>query len=92
MKEYHVASFIVRCHGEHLIEVNSSIDQISGAQIHEQDPLGKIIVTAEGHSHKQISHITEEIRDMTHVIDIAAVYHEYTLDEDEQKGYENDTK
>jgi len=86
MKEYHVASFIVRCHGEYLVNVISDIEKISGAQIHEQDPLGKIIVTAEGYSHKQISHITEEIRDMTHVVDIAAVYHEYTPDDEELRG------
>ncbi len=83
MNEFHIASFIVRCHGKHLDTVVSSIEKIAGAEVHEQDPLGKIIVTAEGGSHKQISHITEEIRDMSHVVDVAAVYHEYAPDDAE---------
>jgi nitrate reductase NapAB chaperone NapD len=50
---------------------------MDGAQVHDHDPMGKIIVTAEGETHRQISIITDNIRDMQHVVDVAAVYHEY---------------
>lgn len=81
MSEYHIASFIVKCHGKYLNAITFAIGEIQGAEVHEQDPIGKLIVTAEGATHKNISNITEQIRDMTHVADVAAVYHEYTSDD-----------
>jgi nitrate reductase NapD len=77
MSEYHVASFIVRCRRKHLESIINTIQAIDGAEVHEKDPVGKIIVTAEGKNHRAISLITEQIRDMDHVVDVAAVYHEY---------------
>jgi nitrate reductase NapD len=77
MSEYHVASFIVRCRRKYLISVMDEIQAIDGAEIHEHDPMGKIIVTAEGETHRAIFNITEHIRDIVHVVDVAAVYHEY---------------
>lgn len=77
MSEYHVASFIVRCHSKHIDIVLLGIKQIPGAEVHEHDPMGKVIVTAEGETHRAISNITEQIRDMPQVVDVAAVYHEY---------------
>lgn len=82
MSEFHVSSFIVRCHQAHLEHIIASIGSIAGAEVHEHDPMGKIIVTAEGESHRSISNITEQIRDMSHVVDVAAVYHEYAQDTD----------
>lgn len=67
----------MRCRRKYIDEIEASIKQISGAEVHESDKSGKIIVTAEGASHRTISNITEKIRDMAHVVDIAAVYHEY---------------
>jgi|GEM_PF-5460008 len=77
MGEYHVASFIVRCRRKHLETVIQRIQEIEDAEVHEHDPAGKVIVTAEGEFHREISTITEQIRDMSHVVDVAAVYHEY---------------
>lgn len=82
MGEFHISSFIVRCHRENLQAVMENISQIKGAEVHDFDPIGKVIVTAEGASHRIISNITEEIRDMTQVVDVAAVYHEYMPDEE----------
>lgn len=86
MSEYHVASFIVRCHGNYLDSIVAQIQKMQGAEVHDQDVMGKIIVTAEGQTHRTISNITEQIRDMAHVVDVAAVYHEYTPDDAELKG------
>ncbi|MGJ8679487.1 chaperone NapD [Paraglaciecola sp.] len=80
MSEYHISSFIVRCHKEHVTKNVEKINQIEGAEVHEFEPTGKLIVTAEGFSHRAVSNITELIRDMPQVVDVAAVYHEYTPD------------
>jgi nitrate reductase NapD len=77
MSEYHVASFIVRCRRKYLNSIVDNIEKLHGAEVHDQDPMGKIIVTAEGETHRTISNLTEQIRDMAHVVDVAAVYHEY---------------
>ncbi|MCF2947986.1 chaperone NapD [Paraglaciecola aquimarina] len=80
MNEYHISSFIVRCHKQHLIRNVEQINQLEGAEVHEVESTGKLIVTVEGSSHRFISNITETIRDMPEVLDVAAVYHEYTSD------------
>lgn len=90
MSEYHVASFIVRCRRKYLASIVSQIQSLEGAEVHDQDPMGKIIVTAEGNTHRNISNITEQIRDMAHVVDVAAVYHEYAPDDADTKGKAND--
>lgn len=86
MSEYHVASFIVRCHHKYLDSIVEKIQLIKGADVHHRDPMGKIIVTAEGETHRTITNITDQIRDMAHVVDVAAVYHEYAPDDAELKG------
>lgn len=78
MSEYHVASFIVRCHGQDLNSTLRRISDVEGAEVHHYDDSGKIIMTAEGNRHKDISIIIDIIRDYTEVVDVAAVYHEYT--------------
>jgi nitrate reductase NapAB chaperone NapD len=86
MSEHHIASFIVRCRRKHLSTVVSDIQHIQEAEIHEQDPMGKVTVTVEGETHTVISNIAEQIRDMAHVVDIAAVDHEYVPHSKDGKG------
>jgi nitrate reductase NapAB chaperone NapD len=86
MSEYHIASFIVRCHAGYLETIVTQIQNIVDAEVHDQDPMGKIIVTVEGTTHRAISKITEQIRDMAHVVDLAAVYHEYAPNDVEFEG------
>jgi nitrate reductase NapAB chaperone NapD len=77
VSEHHISSFIVRCRRKHLSTIISEIQHIQGAEVHEQDPMGKISVTVKGDTHTVISNIAEQICDMSHVVDVAAVYHEY---------------
>lgn len=86
MSEYHIASFIVRCHPTYLDTIVAQIQNIPDTEVHGQDPMGKIIVTVEGTTHRTISKITEQIRDMAHVVDLAAVYHEYAPTDAEFEG------
>ena len=77
MSEYHVASFIVRCHARHLPEVTAQIQQMPGTEVHGQDAKGRVIVTIEGANHGAIADQTEQVRLIPNVVDVAAVYHEY---------------
>ncbi|RDV24504.1 sorbose reductase [Alteromonas aestuariivivens] len=80
MSEYHVASLIVRCRPEQLYTATRELGVIPGAEVHATDISGKIIVTAEGTSQQTIAHISEQMRIVTGVVDVAAVYHEYAPD------------
>ena len=77
MSEYHVASFIVRCHPQCLAEVAAQIGIVNGAEVHGQDAKGTLIVTVEGCGHHDIADRAESIREISNVVDLASVYHEY---------------
>ena len=78
MAEYHVASYIIRCHGEVVMQTASAIAQFAGMEVHATDAVGKIIVTVEGTSHRDVANTIEQLRELPEIVDIAAVYHEYT--------------
>ncbi|WP_289029565.1 chaperone NapD [uncultured Paraglaciecola sp.] len=86
MSEHHIASFIVRCRRKYLSAIVSDIQHMQGAEIHEQDPMGKITVTVKGDTHTVISNIAEQVRNMAHVVDVAAVYHKYVPHSKDGKG------
>ena len=78
MSEYHIASYIIRCYGEFVEQTAALIEAINGTEVHAKDANGKMIVTVEGNSHRDVANTVEALREIPHVVDIAAVYHEYT--------------
>ncbi len=75
--EYHVASFVVRARPEHGEDLAHRLNAMPGVEVHVQEE-GKLVVTAEAGSVKELADRTAELEHVKRVISVAPVYHEFT--------------
>lgn len=75
--EYHVASFVVRARPEHGEDLANRLNAMRGIEVHVQEE-GKLVVTAEAGSVKELADRTAKLENVKRVISVAPVYHEFT--------------
>jgi len=76
-REYHVASFVVSTRLEHGARVAGEIKAMPGLEVHAEQQ-GKLIVTAEAHSVRELAELAGRLEHVDSVIVVAPVYHEYS--------------
>lgn len=69
-----IVSLIVNAFPEHLDTVAAEIAAIQGAEVHAQDPKGKLIVVLEAPSQGEIGTIANAISGIRHVLSAAMVF------------------
>lgn len=84
--EYHIASFIAYVLPRDCAAVTQRISTLPGVEVHistdtNADQKGKIVFTVEGEKSQFISRQMDEIRELSEVIMLAPVYHQYLPDE-----------
>ena len=75
--EYHVASFVIRAHPEHGEDLEHRLNAMPGIEVHVREE-GKLVVTAEAGSVKELADRTAELEHVKRIISVAPVYHEFT--------------
>lgn len=69
-----IVSLIVNAFPPHLEEVAATISAIAGAEVHAQDPKGKLIVVLEAPTQGEIGAIANAISGIPHVLSAAMVF------------------
>lgn len=80
-KEYHVASFVAQVVPSQLSSVKEAINAVDGAEVHTSSDEGKIVFTVESEYQKQIADKAESIKQISGVLTMAPVYHQYLTEE-----------
>ncbi len=75
--EYHIASFVGHAIAEHIDDVQRSIAQTPGAEIHAVSPEGKIVFTIEDVSQKGIGQKIDTLKYHDGLLNLAPVYHQF---------------
>jgi nitrate reductase NapD len=73
--ELHVSSLAIRVRPEQLAAVCAAIPGLEGAEVHLASPSGKIVVTLETGTERQVLDRIEAIRALPGVLTVALVYH-----------------
>lgn len=79
-EEYHVVSLVCQSIPEKKREVMNSMESIDGVEVHGTDHSGKVVVTVEGPSPKYLAQVTEQLQNVSHVLLVTVIYHEYLLE------------
>lgn len=69
-----IVSLIVNAFPAHLGEVSAAITALRGAEVHGQDPKGKLIVVLEAPTQGEIGALANEISGIPHVLSAAMVF------------------
>lgn len=75
-EELHLVSLIIQVRPEHLITMNQEISAIEGAEVHCSDPKGKLVVTLEADTNKQLMEKITQVEHLNHLISTSLVYHQ----------------
>lgn len=74
--EIHIASFLVHVRPESLDAVLELLEHTPGLEEGTRDPIGKLVVLAEGSSHQDLLGAMELIESAPGVLECILVYHE----------------
>lgn len=77
MSEYHVASFIAYSYPDEQGQVIANLKSIESCDVHGEDAGGRIVLTLESESQQGIVAGFEEVRNISGVLNVSPVYHEY---------------
>lgn len=77
-----IASILVQARPEALDEVEASIEAIGGAEIHNRDQRGKLVVVVEGGGQDPVGSALTRISLLPGVISATLVFHATDVDED----------
>lgn len=69
-----IVSLIVNVFPAHLHDVSDQIAKLPGAEVHGEDPIGKLIVVLEAATQGEIGTLANMISDMPHVLSAAMVF------------------
>lgn len=75
--EYHIASFVGHAIADQLDDVQHSIEQTPGAEVHAVSAEGKIVFTIEGDSQSAIGRKMDQLKCHTGLLNLAPVYHQF---------------
>jgi len=77
MSEYHVASFVAYAYPDVQAQVIAQFKAIESCDVHGKDAGGRIIVTLESETQHGIVDGFEQISNVSGVLNVSPVYHEY---------------
>lgn len=72
----HIASLLVHARPELFEAVKANLRLLDGVELHQQSPLGKLVVVLETVDERQILERIEQIGNLPGVLNAALVYHE----------------
>ncbi|NMZ70234.1 periplasmic nitrate reductase chaperone NapD [Pseudomonas peli] len=72
----HIASLLVHARPELFEAVKANLHLLDGVELHQQSPLGKLVVVLETVNEQQILERIEQISNLPGVLNAALVYHE----------------
>lgn len=72
----HIASLLVHVRPELLGAVKANLGLLDGLELHQESPLGKLVVVLETEHEQQILERIEQISNLPGVLNAALVYHE----------------
>jgi nitrate reductase NapD len=73
-QDVHIAGIVVYCTPERMESVKAQIALLPTADFHAQSAEGKVVVTLEAHSTKQILDYIDAIRALPDVLNVSLVY------------------
>jgi nitrate reductase NapAB chaperone NapD len=77
--EYHVSSFVVRVRPQDGPSVSAVIQSVAGLEVHAEKE-GKLIVTAEGGTVRELAKLSAVLEETDKVMSVAPIYHEFSSD------------
>jgi len=72
----HIASLLVHARPELLEAVKANLRLLDGVELHQESPLGKLVVVLETDNEQQILQRIDSINQLPGVLNAALVYHE----------------
>ncbi|MBU0901755.1 MULTISPECIES: chaperone NapD [Pseudomonas] len=72
----HIASLLVHARPEQFEAVKANLSLLDGVELHQQSPLGKLVVVLETADEQQILERIDQISNLPGVLNAALVYHE----------------
>lgn len=72
----HIASLLVHARPALFEAVKANLSLLDGVELHQQSPLGKLVVVLETADEQQILERIEQISNLPGVLNAALVYHE----------------
>jgi periplasmic nitrate reductase NapD len=72
----HIASLLVHARPELFEAVKTNLRLLDGLELHQESPLGKLVVVLETEHEQQILERIEQISNLPGVLNAALVYHE----------------
>ena len=72
----HIASLLVHARPELFEAVKANLHLLDGVELHQQSPLGKLVVVLETANEQQILERIDQISNLPGVLNAALVYHE----------------
>ncbi len=72
----HIASLLVHARPELFEAVKANLRLLDGVELHQQSPLGKLVVVLETANEQQILERIDQISHLPGVLNTALVYHE----------------
>ncbi|CAN7163915.1 chaperone NapD [Pseudomonas sp. LjRoot71] len=72
----HIASLLVHARPELFEAVKANLRLLDGVELHQQSPLGKLVVVLETANEQQILERIDQISNLPGVLNTALVYHE----------------
>ncbi|WP_166359433.1 chaperone NapD [Pseudomonas akapageensis] len=72
----HIASLLVHARPELLAAVKANLRLLPGLELHQESPLGKMVVVLEAVHENQILERIEQISNVPGVLNAALIYHE----------------
>ena len=72
----HIASLLVHARPELFEAVKANLRLLEGLELHQESPLGKLVVVLETEHEQQILERIEQISNLPGVLNAALVYHE----------------
>ena len=74
-----ISSVIVQARPQALATISTGIGALSGAEVHADDPAGKLIVVTETESDAELTELIDQIRTMKGVLGVNLVFHHNEL-------------
>lgn len=72
----HIASLLVHARPELFDAVKANLRRLAGVELHQESPLGKLVVVLETEHENQILARIEQIASLPGVLNAALIYHE----------------
>jgi nitrate reductase NapD len=72
----HIASLLIHARPELFEAVKANLRLLDGLELHQESPLGKLVVVLETEHEQQILERIEQINNLPGVLNAALVYHE----------------